>query len=255
MKLNHNAQVTLVGAGPGDPGLISLSGVKALQEAKVVLYDALVNTEILKWASDAKKIFVGKRLGYKRYEQSEINYLLLTHAMESGKVVRLKGGDSYIFGRGSDEIDFLEAFNVKTKVIPGISSSTSATTSIGIPLTKRGVSEGFWIITGTKEYEAFSKDIELAAQSNSTIIILMGMRRIERIMDTFMSFEKHDLPVAVVQNATRENQASVIGSVSDIALKVKDQGIANPAVIILGDVVKESAEWKEEIANVLVNKI
>jgi len=254
MSINQHVKVTLVGAGPGDPDLISLAGVKALQQAKVVLYDALVNKELLKWAPQAKKIFVGKRLGYKRYKQSEINYMLLTHAVESGAVVRLKGGDSFVFGRGGDEIDFLDAFNVKTAVIPGISSSTSASTSIGIPLTKRGISEGFWVLTGTKEYELFSKDIALAAQSNSTIVILMGMSKLDKIVEVFVANGKSDLPIAIVQNATWSNQRSVIGRIENIKQKVKENAITNPAVIIIGEVVKISSKWQDLLTVSMLNQ-
>jgi len=247
MSKNVNAKVTLVGAGPGDPELISLAGVKALQEANVVLYDALVNKEILKWATQAKKIFVGKRLGYKRFEQSEINHLLLTEAWEHGAVVRLKGGDSFIFGRGGEEIDFLSAFNVETKVIPGISSSTSALTAIGTPLTKRGISEGFWVLTGTKEFEQFSNDIRLASQSNSTVVVLMGMSKLSSIVQLFIENGRTKLPVAIIQSAYCQNQKSVVGTVENIVQKVENQGLKNPAVIVLGEVIKESPSWKEQV--------
>ena len=251
MIKHANSKVTLVGAGPGDPDLISIAGVKALQSAKVVLYDALVNPEILKWAPDAIKIFVGKRLGYKRYKQSEINYLLLTNAMEHGEVVRLKGGDSFVFGRGGEEVDYLAAFNIETKVIPGISSSTSALTAIDTPLTKRGVSEGFWVLTGTKEFEQFSKDISLASQSNSTIVILMGMSKLSKIVHMFKLNGKADLPVAIIQSAYCKDQKSVIGTVRTIEAEVAKNKMKNPAVIVLGQVVQESPAWKNLLTQVI----
>lgn len=248
---NKEAKVTLVGAGPGDPDLISLAGVKALQKAKVVLYDALVNKEILNWAPQAKKMFVGKRLGYKRYEQEEINYLLLTEALEHGHVVRLKGGDPFVFGRGGDEVDYLAAFSIETHIIPGISSSTSALSTIGAPLTKRGVSEGFWVMTGTKEFEQFSHDIALASSSNSTIVILMGMSKLSRIVELFKLNGKADLPVAIIQSAYCKEQKSVTATVETIERAVKDMGLKNPAVIVLGNVVKESPDWRESVSHVI----
>lgn len=255
MIQNNNAKVTLVGAGPGDPDLISIAGVKALQQAKVVLYDALVNKEILKWAPDAIKIFVGKRLGYKRYEQSEINYLLLTNAMEHGAVVRLKGGDPFVFGRGGEEVDYLAAFNIETKIIPGISSSTSALGVIGAPLTKRGVADSFWVLTATKEFELFAKDIELACQSTATVIILMGTKKLSQIVRLYKENNKAQLPMAIIQSAYCKDQQYVLGTVSTIEAEVAKKNIKNPAVIVIGKVVEECSEWKELVAQAITNKI
>jgi uroporphyrin-III C-methyltransferase len=258
MKKHIDAKVTLVGAGPGDPDLMTIAGVKALQDATVILYDALVNKEIMKHAPQAKKIFVGKRLGYKRYKQEEINYLLLVNAMEYGKVVRLKGGDSFIFGRGAEEVDYLQAFGIETKVIPGISSSTSASTAVGISLTERSLAQGFWVITGTKLYGEFTKDIHLAAQSNSTIVILMGMSKLAHITAAFAEEGKEDLPIAIIQNAHCKNQKHVMGTISTIHKKVIQHKIKNPAVIVIGEVVRNSKNWQDlvltQIANPIKNK-
>ena len=245
MKKHIDAKVTLVGAGPGDPDLMTIAGVKALQDATVILYDALVNKEILDYAPQAKKIFVGKRLGYTRYKQEEINYLLLVNAMEHGKVVRLKGGDSFIFGRGAEEVDYLQAFGIETKVIPGISSSTSASTAVGISLTERSLAQGFWVLTGTKMYAEFTKDIHLAAQSNSTIVILMGMSKLARITAAFAEQGKEDLPIAIIQNAHCKDQKHVMGTISTIHTEVARQNIQNPAVIVIGEVVRNSKNWQD----------
>jgi len=245
MKKHIHAKVTLVGAGPGDPDLMTLAGVKALQEAKVVLYDALVNKEILQHAPTAIKIFVGKRLGYKRFTQEEINYQLLTNAMEYGKVVRLKGGDSFIFGRGAEEVEYVEAFGIETKVIPGISSSTSASTAVGISLTERSLAQGFWVLTGTKVYSQFTHDIHLAAQSNSTVVILMGMSKLDKITEAFIEEGKEDLPIAIIQNAHCKDQKYVMSTVSSIQSEVKKNNIKNPAVIVLGEVVRNSKNWQD----------
>lgn len=245
MNKHIDAKVTLVGAGPGDPDLMTLAGVKALQEASVVLYDALVNKEILTYAPQAKKIFVGKRLGYKRYKQEEINYLLLVNAMEHGKVVRLKGGDSFIFGRGAEEVEYVEAFGIETKVIPGISSSTSASTAVGVSLTERSLSQGFWVLTGTKVYSQFTHDIHLAAQSNSTVVILMGMSKLDKIVEAFLEEGKENLPVAIIQNAHCKDQKHVMGTVANIQSEVKKNNIKNPAVIVIGEVVRNSKHWQD----------
>src|SRR5215207_9622878 len=162
-------KVTLVGAGPGDPDLLTLKGAKALAEANVVLYDALANEEILAYApKNAIRIFVGKKIGNHAYTQDQINQLIVDNALTYGNVVRLKGGDPFIFGRGSEEIEFIESFGIETIVIPGISSVVAVPASQGISITKRGVSESFWAITGTTSDRKLSADVALAAQSSAT---------------------------------------------------------------------------------------
>ncbi len=183
MKNKIEPQVTLVGAGPGDPDLLTIKGAKALAEANVVLYDALANEELLSYApKKALKIFVGKRKGCHAYTQEEINQLIVDNALTYGNVVRLKGGDPFIFGRGSEEIEFVESFGIPTFVVPGISSSIAVPASQGISLTKRGVSESFWVITGTTSARKLSADVALAAQSTATVVILMGMSKLEEIV-------------------------------------------------------------------------
>ncbi len=242
MRRKMESQITLVGAGPGDPDLISVAGVKALKEADVVLYDALVDKSLLKWAVRAQKIFVGKRKGYKRYSQSEINQLLVVSAIKSGRVVRLKGGDPFVFGRGSEELEFAEAFGITTRIIPGISSSTSAGSTQGIPLTKRGVAQSFWVLTGTTKEQELSKDIELAAQSSATLVILMGMSKIPEISKIFKKLGKGSLPVCIVQNAFQPSEICVQGTLDTIVDIVLQRGIKNPAVIIIGEVVNHGSE-------------
>lgn len=236
--MRKSPQVSLVGAGPGDPDLISLAGVKALQSADVVLYDALVNPEMLAWAQNARKVFVGKRKGYKRFNQSQINAMLVSEARNSGHVVRLKGGDPFIFGRGGEEVDYVRSCGIKTVVIPGISSATSASVTQGIPLTKRGVSEGFWVLTGTTRNGHLSADIRLAARSNATLVILMGTGKLPEIVKIFEGLGKGNTPICVVQNAYLSKQKSISGTISSILESVASNKIVNPAVIIIGEVVK-----------------
>ena len=163
-------QVTLVGAGPGDPDLLTLKAVKALAKANVVLYDALANDEILAYApKESIKIFVGKRIGNHAYSQDQINQLIVDNALTYGHVVRLKGGDPFIFGRGSEEIEYAESFGIPTFIVPGISSAVAVPASQGISLTKRGTSESFWVITGTTSDRNLSNDVRLAAQSSATV--------------------------------------------------------------------------------------
>lgn len=238
---NKDAKVTLVGAGPGDPNLMTLAGVKALKSARVVLYDALVNPEVLKWATNAIKIFVGKRRGYKRFEQEEINSLIVSNALQHGHVVRLKGGDSFIFGRGSEELDVVQSFGIETAIVPGISSATSASVTQGIPLTRRGVAESFSVITGTTKSGRISKDIAVMAQTTATIVILMGMSKLPQIVKIFQQLGKGEIPVAIIQSAYTAKQNEAIGTINSILEDVKNKAITNPAVIIIGNVVKHGS--------------
>ena len=243
--MNPRAKLTLVGAGPGDPDLITLKGVKALQSADVVLYDALINPELLDHAPKAKKIFVGKRKGLHRFSQDEINQKIVENANEYGHVVRLKGGDPFVFGRGSEEIDYAENYGLHTDIVTGISSSIAVPSSIGIPLTKRGVSESFWVITGCNSDRQLSLDVSLAAQSSATVVILMGMHKLDQITAVFKKLDKGETPTAVIQNGTLENQKSGVGTINDITGIVKENNLSSPAIIIIGDVVSEASNTKE----------
>jgi len=243
--LNIKPKVTLVGAGPGDPELLTLKGVKALAEANVVLYDALANDEILAHApKHSIKIFVGKQIGNHAYTQDQINQLIVDNALTYGNVVRLKGGDPFIFGRGSEEIEFAESFGIETAVVPGISSVVAVPASQGISITKRGVSESFWAITGTTSDRRLSSDVALAAQSSATVVILMGMHKLPQIVELFQKESKGDLPVAIIQNGTTTEEKIGIGTVDSILEIVKEQKLSSPAIIVLGEVVRESNKLK-----------
>ncbi len=239
--MNPKARLTLVGAGPGDPDLITVKGVNVLRTADVILYDALVNPVLLDHAPQAKKIFVGKRKGFHRYSQEEINNMIVEQAVLYGHVIRLKGGDPFVFGRGSEEIDHAENFGLHTDIIPGISSSIAVPSSIGIPLTKRGVSESFWVITGCNSDRQLSLDVSLAAQSSATIVILMGMHKLAQITTVYKELGKAKTPVAVIQNGTMKNQKSGVGTIAGIAEIVKAKNLSSPAIIVIGDVVSEAS--------------
>lgn len=239
-------KVTLVGAGPGDPELITLKAVFALNKADVVLYDALVDKSLLKHAPDkALKIFVGKRAGKHSVPQDETNRLCVENALKHGHVVRLKGGDPFVFGRGSEEIDYIEAFGIPTEVISGICSAISVPAAVGIPVTKRKVSESFWVITGTTTAGKLSSDISLAAKSTATVVILMGIRKLPEIISIFQREGKHQLPIAVIQNGTTKEEQIYAGYVSDILEKMAHADFTAASIIVIGDVVKESYQLKE----------
>lgn len=231
-------KLILIGAGPGDPELISLKGIKALQQANVVMYDALVSEELLQHAPNAIKLFCGKRAGTHYMKQDEINKQIVENVNKYGIVVRLKGGDPYIFGRGQEEIDFAEQYGIATEVIPGISSATALATAQKIPLTKRGITESVWITTGTTSCGKLSEDIELAAQSTATVVILMGIGKLQEIVAVFKKHKLTTYPIAIIQNGTLENEKIVNGNLANIQAKVLEENITSPAIIIIGDVIE-----------------
>ena len=233
-------KLTVVGAGPGDVELITIKAIKAIETANVVLYDALINEELLQYASaDAELIFVGKRKGCYAFQQEQINELIVEKAKEKGHVVRLKGGDPFIFGRGAEEIDYVRQFGLETFVVPGITSAIAVPAYQGIPLTKRGASESFWVITGTTKNHDLSTDVPLAAKSTATVVILMGMHKLNEIVRVFSSESKQNTPVAIIQNGTREDENVGIGTISTIEAIVAEKQLASPAIIVIGEVVKE----------------
>ncbi|MCF1422622.1 uroporphyrinogen-III C-methyltransferase [Mangrovimonas futianensis] len=250
-RVNVVPKLTVVGAGPGDEELITLKGIKAIESANVILYDALINKQLLKYASqNAELIYVGKRKGCYSYQQEQINELIVQRAFQKGHVVRLKGGDPFIFGRGSEEIDYVQKFGVESYVVPGITSALAVPAYQGIPLTKRGSSESFWVITGTTKSHEMSNDILLAAQSTATVVILMGMGKLTQIMEVFSSFGKQDVPVAIIQNGTTPDEKFGVGTVKTIEDVVREKSLSNPAIIVVGEVVSQRSKL-----NSLANQI
>ncbi len=235
-----SGQLTVVGAGPGDVDLITLKAIKAIKSANVILYDALINEALLEYAApETELIFVGKRKGCYAYQQTQINELIVSRAKSHGHVVRLKGGDPFIFGRGAEEIDYARQFGVKTYVVPGITSAIAVPAYQGIPLTKRGASESFWVITGTTKAHKLSNDVALAAKSSATVVILMGMGKLNEIVEVFSAENKQDMSVAIIQNGTTKNEKFGIGTISTISKIVEEKQLSSPAIIVIGDVVKE----------------
>ncbi|MDX1758125.1 MAG: uroporphyrinogen-III C-methyltransferase [Arenibacter algicola] len=233
-----HGQLTVVGAGPGDVELITLKAIKALQAADVVLYDALVDVALLDYAPNAEHIFVGKRKGCYAYQQEQINDLIVSRAKTHGHVVRLKGGDPFVFGRGAEEMEYAASKGVKVAMVPGISSSVAVPASQNIPVTKRGAAESFWVITGTTKEHKLSTDVALAAKSNATIVILMGMGKLAEIVELFKLEGKADMPIAIIQNGTRDDEKLGIGTIDTIEQIVVERQLSNPAIIVVGEVVK-----------------
>lgn len=238
MSYHPQPRVSLVGAGPGDPELITLKGWKALQNADAVLYDALVSEEMLAEVPErAVKICVGKRAGKHSFQQQDTNRLLVECALKYGHVVRLKGGDPFVFGRGHEEMTYLLNFGIPVNVIPGISSSIAVPALQGVPVTRRHVNESFWVLTGTTRSGALSQDISLAVQSTATVIILMGIRKLSEIAALYGSSGKGELPAMVIQNGSLPEERVVTGTIAELPVLAKEKGIGTPGIIVVGEAV------------------
>ncbi|MFK7932457.1 MAG: uroporphyrinogen-III C-methyltransferase [Saprospiraceae bacterium] len=241
-----NTKLTLVGAGPGSADLITVRGLRALQNADVVLYDALANDELLDEApDDAVKIYVGKRANQHRYSQEMINMLCVQYAYSHGQVVRLKGGDPFVFGRGHEEMTFAKKHGVRVEVVPGISSSISLPELQEVPVTRRGVNESFWVLTGTTKAGKLSNDIQLAAQSSATVIILMGIRKLPQIVELFQQANKGETAVMIIQNGSLPNEKKVLGTIDTIEIEAALANIGSPGIIVIGEVVRLHPEMVE----------
>lgn len=243
--------LTVIGAGPGDPDLITLKAVKALENAAVVLYDALANKALLDHAPSALKLYVGKRAGMHHKQQNAINRMIVEYAYSMGNVVRLKGGDPFIFGRGHEEMAFAQANGIASTYVPGISSSMAVPGLAGIPLTKRGVNESFWVVTGTLRDGGLSKDIKSAAASSATVVILMGVKKLPEIVGLFSAIRGEDEPIALIENGSLPQERQLISSLGKVIAGQEKVQINAPAIIIIGKVVNEKLdfEWAKEEAN------
>ncbi len=242
--------VYLVGAGPGDPGLLTMRAAELLQQADVVLYDRLVDDSIIAMIpNDTKKVYVGRAVGDDTSHQNDTNQQMLYHAKSMKKVVRLKGGDPIIFGRGGEEAQFLKRHSIKYEIIPGITSGIGSATYSGIPLTYRGHSSSVVFVTGHEDplKETESVRWQNLAKSVDTIVIMMGLSRIRTICSELarggMDLET---PVSVIQNGTTTKHKMITGTISDIADIVEESGISPPANIIIGSVVNlhEELKWR-----------
>lgn len=234
----------IVGAGPGDPELLTFKAARVLSEAEVVLYDRLVNPAIMDHIRyGARRIYVGKRPGHPSMSQHDINRLIVEHVLEGSIVVRLKGGDPFIFGRGGEECLELAGLNLPFEVIPGISSALAVPAYAGIPLTQRNEATGFTVISGHLHPDSNPYEWDVLAKT-STLVILMGLKNLGSIMDGLVRNGKPaDTPVAIIQWGTTSHQQVTTGTVATIARKA--QGIAPPAIVVCGEVVKyhERLNW------------
>jgi len=237
--------VYLVGAGPGDPDLITVKAIKALKKADVVVYDRLANEEILDYTKDAELIYVGKKAGEHYKKQDEINQILVDQAKTHEVVVRLKGGDPFVFGRGGEEMITLLENGINVEFIPGITSAIGVPTSAGLPVTHRGVATSLTVVTGHEDPTKPNKQVKWNFNSD-TLVILMGVGLLKENIKEIIKYKDQKTPVCVIENGTMSDQKIITGTLEDIT----NNDINTPAIVIVGqvvDVLKEAMLKKAEI--------
>ena len=240
-------KVYLVGAGPGDPDLLTVKARSLIEEADVILYDRLVNEEVLRFArKDVRLIFVGKKPGRHLINQEEINKVIAREYKGGNVVVRLKGGDPFVLGRGGEEARALRALDIDFEVVPGVTSALAVPEAAGIPITDRSASSSFTIVTGHSARDKPGPEVDFSRIEADTIVILMGLGNLEKIMEQLKKRRKEGTPVAVIQQGTLKNEKVVVGTLENIAKLVKEQGISAPTVIVVGDVVRLRKETTQE---------
>ena len=243
----ESGEVTLVGAGPGDPELLTLKALRALQDADVILYDRLVPRAVLDMARrDAGQICVGKAAGGGGSTQAEINALLIEHALQGKRVVRLKGGDPFIFGRGGEELEALRKARIRFSVIPGITAAAGCAAYAGIPLTHRDYAHSVTFVTGHEDGNGREPDWRALAKPGSTVVFYMGLARVEHIAARLVRHSAPEtLPAALVAQGTLENQRVITGTLAGIAAAAARAGLESPALLVVGEVVSlhDSLAW------------
>jgi uroporphyrin-III C-methyltransferase len=248
-QFKMKGKVYIVGSGPGDPGLLTLKALNLMKSADIVLYDRLVSEDILNMVpKSVKRAYVGRDVGDDYGHQDETNRLMLQHAKEGKKVVRLKGGDPFIFGRGGEEAEFLRENGIDFEIVPGISSATASPAYAGIPLTHRLLSSSLAIVTGHEDAKKEEPSIHWKelAKAVDTIVILMGMGRLQQIVDDLVAAGmSKDIDVAIIQNGTTKGQKILHSNLENIVSRVKESGIKSPAIIVIGKVagLTEKLEW------------
>lgn len=231
-------KVFLIGAGPGDPDLITLKAVKALQTAEVILIDDLVNRALLAHAPHTRVVEVGKRGGCKSTPQHFINRMMIALATQGQTVVRLKGGDPFLFGRGGEEMQALRQAGVSVEIVPGITSGIAAPASIGIPVTHREFTHGVTFVTGHTQ-NGEKPDWQALVAGGTTLVIYMGMKYLSAIVtDLLEAGMASDLPAAAIQQGTTQQQRQVVSTLAALPAAVKQEGLESPAIIVLGEVVR-----------------
>lgn len=242
----RTGSVVLVGAGPGDPGLLTLRALRALNEADVILHDRLVSAEVLELARrDAERIEVGKQAGNHHATQDEIHALMLAHARAGRRVVRLKGGDPFVFGRGGEELEYLRAHGVPYEVVPGVTAALACAAYSGVPLTHREHAQSVRFVTAHRR-DASDLDWAALAQERQTLAIYMGVAGLDRLQEQLLAHGRAaSTPFALVENGSRANQRVITGTLANLPARAVAHAVQSPALLILGEVaaLAEPLAW------------
>ena len=246
MPEHSKGKVYLIGAGPGDPGLVTVRARELIETADVIVYDYLANPKLMDWArSDAEKVYVGKRSGLHSIPQDEIEEMLVDRANRGLQVVRLKGGDPFVFGRGGEEVSELQADGIPFEIVPGVTAALAAAAYAGIPLSHRAYSSSITFLTGHEnpEKHTLSIDFKQYGQTSGTLCLYMSLGQLPRILAELKEGGMSgNMPVGIIQWATLNCQRSVYGTVDTIIDDVESAGIGTPAMIIIGEVVAKRSK-------------
>ncbi|WP_233843783.1 siroheme synthase CysG [Dyella sp. 2HG41-7] len=241
----EKGSVTLVGAGPGDPGLLTLRGLRALNQADVILHDQLVSEAILSLARrDAERIDVGKRCGGRHTQQERIHQLLLEHAQAGRRVVRLKGGDPFVFGRGGEEMEFLHRHGIACEIVPGITAAVACAAYAGIPLTHRDHAQSLHLLTGHGKESLDALDWPALSQAHQTLAVYMGVATLGIFTQRLLEHGRHpDTPFAIVESGTLPQQRVVTGALYELPTRAKLHDIRTPALLVVGEVAAMANDY------------
>lgn len=251
MNTHHAHRCTLVGAGPGDPELLTIKAAKAIARATVLFVDDLVNPAVLENAApSARIVHVGKRGGCKSTPQAFIHKLMVQAVREGETVVRLKGGDPFIFGRGGEEVEHLRAEGIEVEIINGITSGLAALSSLGAPLTHRDHAHGVLLVTGHAkpgdagpDWASLSKT---AQQAKLTLVIYMGVSSLHAIQSGLLQYLPNSTPVAIVQHASLPEQREALTTLAELETTMAREGLQSPSIIVVGDVVQGARAWQAQ---------
>jgi uroporphyrin-III C-methyltransferase len=247
MKGRAMPKVTLVGAGPGDPDLLTIKAVRALRQATVALVDDLVHPGVLEHLPPgARIVHVGKRGGCVQTPQAFIHKLMVAEAQRGERVVRVKGGDPFVFGRGGEECDALRANGIEVEVVNGLTAGLAGPAAIGVPVTDRRHTHGVALVTGHAGDDSDEADWAALARSGLTLVVYMGVARVRHIVAALCAGGlDRSTPAAVISQAQTPEQRHVLCTLGTLADTVSDEGLASPAILVIGDVVRVSAQWRQ----------
>lgn len=252
-KINNLGKVFICGAGPGDPKLLTIRAWDLINESEVILYDRLIGKDIVKlFPQHIEKVYVGRSIGDPTTHQNKTNDLMLEYSKKGKKILRLKGGDPFVFGRGGEEAEFLKSNNIPFEIIPGITSGIGAAIYSGIPLTHRNYSSSVIFVTGHEDPEKKTPVVnwEKLFDAANTVVIYMGTEKLELIIDKIRKGNnvKDTTKVAIIENGTLQNQRIIIERLDNIVIKAKQEDIKPPSIVIIGDIVNlnETIKWYEQ---------